>query len=108
RIGDSHVLMLRASRMPKRYQSFVTIAEDGKQPVETVIEVNKPARIGPWRLYQSSYDQDSAVPAYTVLQAVRDPALPIVYTGLVCMVLGAFIACWAPRRKPEERAEEAA
>jgi hypothetical protein len=108
KIGKEYVLMMMADRTPKRYQSFVTITEDGKKPVETVIEVNKPARIGPWRLYQMDYDKDNPVPMYSVLQAVKDPALPVVYTGLVCMVLGAFLALWAPRRRPATSGEEAA
>ncbi len=106
-IDNTHRLALMEPQ-PKAYRSYLTIQQGNSKPVERIVAVNQPVKIGNWSLYQSSYEQ-SMEGTYTILQAVRDPAMPVVYTGLVCMMLGSIIALWLTprrRREPEPPAEQ--
>jgi hypothetical protein len=97
---------------PKAYRSHLTIVEPGKAARTVVLEVNHPISVGNWLLYQTSYKL-SMNGRISFIEAVTDPALPIVYLGFAGMVLGAFLALWfTPRRRRkspglEEAAEEA-
>lgn len=92
-------LVYREMPQPKAFHASLTLTEPGKTPVTRMLEVNKPARIGDWWLYQSGYDIDRSGELFTIIEASKDPALPVVYTGLICMVLGALVAFWfTPRR----------
>lgn len=109
-VDDSHAIGMLES-MPKAYTSFLTITEPGKSPVDRTLGVNHPLTIGPWwklsswTLYQSSYEVSMGSRA-SIIQAVRDPGLLIVYLGLVCMLLGSFVALWlTPRRPAAQRPE---
>jgi hypothetical protein len=105
-LAKERFLALSWERAPKRFRSTVIIMEKGKTRTAQ-IEVNHPLALGPWKLYQTSYGDDGMGGYYSELEAVRDPALPVVYTGLFGMLLGAFLAFWAtPRRRIA--AEEAA
>ncbi|WP_446784901.1 cytochrome c biogenesis protein ResB [Macellibacteroides fermentans] len=75
---------------PKRYVSEVTIfTEDGKS-IPATIEVNKPIKVNGWKIYQLSYDETMGKWSRTsTFELVRDPWLPVVYTGITMMLLGA-------------------
>jgi hypothetical protein len=75
---------------PKRYVSEVTIfTEDGKS-IPATIEVNKPIKVNGWKIYQLSYDESMGKWSRTsTFELVRDPWLPVVYTGIIMMLLGA-------------------
>lgn len=96
-IDDTHLLGLQGLS-PKRYRSELLIQEPGAPARAATLEVNHPLRVGDWELYQSSY-QITRGGRSTVIEAVRDPALPVVYTGFVCLLLGSFATCWFPRRR---------
>lgn len=59
---------------------------------EVIISVNKPAKCEGWIIYQYSYDgklgNDSQ---YSTFMLVKDPWLPVVYTGFFLMMLGAIL-----------------
>ncbi len=87
---DDFLMEEYSSGKPKRYTSEVTaIFRDGReQRVE--IDVNRPFRHGSWAFYQQSYDRAAGSSStYSVLKAVRDPWLPVVYAGIVMLALGA-------------------
>jgi cytochrome c biogenesis protein ResB len=75
---------------PKRYVSEVTIfTEDGKS-IPATIEVNKPIKVNGWKIYQLSYDETMGKwSRKSTFELVRDPWLPVVYTGITMMLLGA-------------------
>ncbi|MHB9130847.1 MAG: cytochrome c biogenesis protein ResB [Armatimonadota bacterium] len=100
-VDDKHFvgLMYPKGQMPKAYRSYLTVTLPGQSPKDTVLEVNKPVKLGKWWLYQSSY-QEGMMGMVSVIEAVSDPALPLVYIGLVCMILGSFLAFWfTPKRR---------
>lgn len=92
---------------PKAFRSHITITVPGKQPADAVLAVNQPVRVGGWQLYQSSYDMGMGMSSSStsIIQAVHDPALPVVYTGLACLVLGAFLAMWLTPKRRETPAD---
>ena len=99
---DSHVFYMR-SAAPKAYRSYLTITGPDGKPRDTVVGVNQPITIGQWQLYQSSYARNDMTGRMdSVLQAVRDPALPLVYLGFFALLVGAFVTFWVPARRPEE------
>lgn len=89
RLDDSHTLVM-APREPRRYSSLVNVyTQDGKS-MQTVIEVNKPLTVNGWKIYQYSYDERMGRWSnLSILEFVRDPWLPSVYTGILLLALGA-------------------
>ncbi|MGV8963927.1 MAG: cytochrome c biogenesis protein ResB [Candidatus Saccharimonadaceae bacterium] len=75
----------------KKYSSHVQVfTEDGKVH-QAVIEVNKALTVDSWTIYQLSYDESKGKYSQTsVFELVRDRSLPIVYTGIIMLLLGSF------------------
>ncbi len=86
RLQDFRIDTYEDGKSPKQYTSTLEI--DGQGGIET--SVNHPARYHGWWIYQSDYDR--AQGDFCILEAVRDPWLPVVYVGFVLMLLGALIA----------------
>ena len=87
-----------ASGKPRQYVSDVhLVAGGGKEPgakpevAHATISVNHPMRWNGWWIYQNSYD--AAQEAYTVLEAVRDPFLPVAALAGILLLLGAALLC---------------
>ncbi|KPL25985.1 MAG: hypothetical protein AMS23_03830, partial [Bacteroides sp. SM1_62] len=58
-------------------------------------EVNKPFKYRGWKLYQLSYDERMGKwSRVSVIEAVRDPWLPVVYTGIFLLLAGALYLFW--------------
>jgi len=78
----------------REYRSRITIIEQGKKPRVEDVRVNHPVYIHGYHIYQmswgESYDNFGRPVTYTVLQFIRDPGVPVVYTGFVILVLGTF------------------
>ena len=87
---DSICSLVMPDREPRRYSSDVIIyTESGKKCNET-IEVNNPAEIEGWKIYQLSYDETKGRWSdISVFELVKDPWLPAVYVGIIMMMLGA-------------------
>jgi hypothetical protein len=83
------LIMLPAE--PKKFSSEVSImTKDGKSQT-TTIEVNRPFKINGWTIYQLGYNTEMGRWSdRSVLQLVRDPWLPAVYTGIFLMMAGAI------------------
>ena len=102
---DGGVIVLKGFEVPKygngkprQYVSDVHVisgapAGDGRKPVAThaKISVNHPLRWNGWWLYQSSYD--AAGESYTVIEAVRDPFLPVAALAGVFLLAGSAMLC---------------
>lgn len=72
---------------PKVFESDLEI--DGHK---VTVGVNKPANVGGFALYQFGYDEDAGpASAYSVVEIVRDPGLPIVYVGIFMMLAAAVL-----------------
>lgn len=87
---DSTCSLIMPDREPRRFSSDVIIyTESGRKTAET-IEVNKPAEVEGWKIYQLSYDESKGRWSdVSVFELVSDPWLPVVYIGILMMMGGA-------------------
>lgn len=84
-------------RIPKHFRSAVILRSGGKEK-EANVEVNKPADIAGYTVYQDDYDKEGN--RYAVFLIVRDPWLGIVYTGIFMLMTGAVgLAVYGPLKK---------
>ncbi len=85
---------------PKRFYSRLAVTADSAKSDTIILEANKPIEIKGWKLYQSSYDLSKGKwSTLSVLEAVNDPWLPAVYTGMILLFIGAFLMIWTGRYK---------
>lgn len=75
---------------PRRFASDIQILTKTGKNIRTTVEVNKPAEVDGWKIYQYGYDtQMGAMSQTSILELVSDPWLPLVYTGIYMMLGGA-------------------
>lgn len=84
----------------KKYTSQVTVFTEAGHRKKANIEVNKPLSIEDWIIYQYSYDEKMGRYSKTsVFELVRDPWLPVVYTGIFMLLAGALFLFIAGPKK---------
>jgi hypothetical protein len=92
-IDDYYIAM--TIPQPKKFSSTVKILVPGHDDRIYRIAVNKPIRIAGWKLYQIGYDENMGkYSKLSVLEAVRDPWLPMVYVGIILLMLGTSYLFW--------------
>ena len=75
---------------PKRFASDIEIMTKTGRNFRTNVEVNRPAEVEGWKIYQYGYDTEmGSKSSISILELVRDPWLPLVYTGIYMMLGGA-------------------
>lgn len=95
RIKLQHYDLGLAPPKPKKYSSEFKLYEPGKEPETITLVVNKPVRSMGWKLYQVSYDiRKGKWSEYTIIEAVKDPWLPLVYIGFYMLLAGALLLIW--------------
>ena len=71
------------------YSSDVILYTESGDVQEVRIEVNHPVSAEGWKLYQYSYDDRfGRWSPSSVIEAIRDPWLPVVYTGIFMVLIG--------------------
>lgn len=89
---------------PKRYASEIVVRTKSGDVKHAIVDVNKPVRISGWKIYQYGYDtQKGTQSQMSILELVRDPWLPAVYTGIYLMLFGALLMFMRKGRKEEKR-----
>ena len=79
----------------KKFSSDIDILTKEGERINTVLEVNKPFKFRGWKIYQLSYDDKMGKWSnLSVLELVKDPWLPLIYTGIFMMIAGAFYMFW--------------
>ena len=99
---DEHRVLTMTQAEPKHWASKVTITPRDGNPIDAVIEVNKPASIGNWMIYQYGYDKDlGKISPWSRLELVYDPWLLPARIGMGLMAIGALLLAWngASRRR---------
>ena len=97
-----HQYIIMAEREPQRYVSKVEILTESGKHEEADILVNQPYSIMGWKIYQLSYDVDRGKwSEISVLELVRDPWLPYVYTGIYIMIAGAVMLLFTAQRRKQ-------
>lgn len=96
---DEAVSLVMPDPEPRRFASEVVVYTPDKKRREAVVEVNKPLTIAGWKIYQLSYDEQMGRwSRHSVFELVRDPWLPVVYTGIFLLIAGAL---WLFVRAPQ-------
>lgn len=93
----------------KHFTSKLRIVDNGQTVVEKTIRVNDPLKYKGYAIYQSSYDPEAG--RFSGLQIVKDPGIPIVYSGFGALCFGVvFIFYIKPflrkKQKKEKEIEE--
>ncbi len=94
---DNHYFVAMTIPEPEKFSSDIVI-KDGVEELPLTLEVNKPYKHRGWKLYQLSYDERMGKwSQVSVIEAVRDPWLPIVYFGIFLLLAGAMYLFWIGR-----------
>ena len=92
---DQRTILAMTTPEPQKYSSDLIITDDETGNTEVRVEVNKPYKHRGWKLYQLSYDERMGKwSQLSVIEAVRDPWLPLVYTGIFMLLAGAAYLFW--------------
>ena len=76
---------------PRRYASEIVIRTKKGETLDKTVDVNKPAEVDGWKIYQYGYDTEMGAASTTsILELVSDPWLPLVYGGIYMMLAGAL------------------
>jgi len=86
------LLVSRAEPKVKDYISRVTVIRDGQPAGQHAIEVNHPLHVAGYHIYQHSCDHKGQT--YTILHAVADDGLFLVYAGFLLLGVGVCIHFW--------------
>lgn len=97
---DSQYCIVMTQPEPKRFLSDINIfTEDGSE-AHTILEVNKPLRLGSWTVYQYGYDnQAGRMSTYSSMELVYDPWLYPVYAGIILLMIGSVCLLWSGNKK---------
>lgn len=78
---------------PSYFGSKVTLyAQSDSSATTEIISVNQPVSCEGWTIYQYGYDNQLGNDSqYSTFMLVKDPWLPVVYTGIIMMMIGALL-----------------
>ncbi len=100
---DGHNFLVMTFPEPEKYSSDIIIHGKNGQEQAVSLEVNKPYKYKGWMLYQLSYDELMGEwSEVSVIEAVRDPWLPVVYLGIFLLLGGAAYLFWTGRTIKEQ------
>ncbi len=87
---DNKYSLAMAKPEAREYNSKIVIDMSGKKDTATLI-VNKPVNVAGWNLYQLSYDERMGRwSKLSVIEAIRDPWLPLIYVGIFMVIAGSL------------------
>ena len=85
---------------PKRFASEIEILTKKGEKFLTTVDVNKPAEVDGWKIYQYGYDTSMGARSNpSILELVSDPWLPYVYGGIYMMLAGGLLMMITGARK---------
>ena len=100
---DDQTSLVMPEREPRRFASEVKVYTESGHRDSATIEVNKPFELEGWKIYQLSYDESKGRWSdISVFELVRDPWLPVVYTGIWMMIAGAVCLFALSQKRKED------
>ncbi len=76
---------------PREYSSLLEIMSSSGKIDTSLLKVNEPIKVDGWNLYQLSYDERMGKwSKYSVIEAINDPWLPVIYIGIFMVIAGAL------------------
>ena len=104
---DEHYCVAMTKPTPKRFVSDINIYTEAGERGHTLLEVNKPYKMGHWTLYQYGYDNPAGnMSTYTSIELVYDPWLIPVYIGIILLVCGSVCMLWTGNKKDAEAGDD--
>ena len=92
---------------PKLFRSDIEVFTQDEERFEAQLEVNKPLRVGPWMIYQYSYDSDMGkASTYSSFELVYDPWMIWVYIGIGMFLLGSICLLWEGNKKARRKKDD--
>lgn len=92
RLGHCYLVMFPGS--PRAFRSDVVLT-GGSGKRSAMLEVNRPVECEGWKLYQMGYDEkEGRWSRLSLIEAVRDPWLPVVYCGFFMIMAGSVLFFW--------------
>lgn len=92
---DDQYAIVMAQPESKRFMSDITAYAKTGEEERTLLEVNKPLKMGDWLIYQYGYDnQAGRLSSYSSFELVYDPWLNVEFIGICMMMLGALCLVW--------------
>ncbi|MCR5131312.1 MAG: cytochrome c biogenesis protein ResB [Prevotella sp.] len=89
---------------PKRFASEIEILTKSGKNLHATVDVNKPAEVDGWKIYQYGYDEmKGAKSNISIFELVSDPWLPYVYIGICMMLAGGLLMFITGVRRKEEK-----
>ena len=80
---------------PKKFSSDIDILTKEGERINAILEVNESFTYEGWDIYQLSYDETMGKWSdLSVIELVRDPWLPVIYSGIFMMIFGAMNMFW--------------
>ena len=80
---------------PKEFSSDIDILTKEGERLQAILKVNESFAYKGWDIYQLSYDETMGKWSdLSVIELVRDPWLPVIYTGIFMMIAGALNMFW--------------
>jgi hypothetical protein len=87
---------------PPEARKFSSMLEIHKNEINTDtirIEVNNPFTLQGWKIYQAGFnDKMGKWSDISIIELVRDPWLPVVYSGILMLLSGAVYIFWTGRK----------
>ena len=91
----------------KEYSSKVKAYLPDGNTKEFTLKVNSPKMVDGWKLYQTSYNEQMGKWSnYSVIEAGKDPWLPVVYGGIFLLIAGALYLFWLGSMTSKKEEEE--
>ncbi len=83
----------------KKFSSILEIYKNEINADTIKIEVNSPVTVKGWKIYQAGYnDKMGKWSDISIIELVRDPWLPLVYSGIFMLLAGAVYIFWTGRK----------
>lgn len=98
-LGDGLSLGLSNPR-PKKFKSDIKYYTPEGEIGEFTVLVNKPYSLKNWKLYQYGYDDKMGRWSnMSIIEAIKDPWLPCVYTGIFMLMIGTILMLFTKREE---------
>jgi hypothetical protein len=82
----------------KEFSSMIEVTQNNGEKETIKLKVNDPIHVGAWNLYQTSYDEEKGRwSTLSVIEAIRDPWIVVIYTGIFMVLAGAVYLFWIGR-----------
>jgi hypothetical protein len=97
-LDSIHTLVMKPPEA-RKFSSILEIYNNEINADTIEIEANSPVTIKGWKIYQAGYnDKMGKWSDISIIELVRDPWLPLVYSGIFLLLAGAVYIFWTGRK----------